>query len=283
MNAATPGLYGKLPALGDFVQRRLPATLVDPWDAWLQAALAASQAALGEAWLERYLTCPLWHFVLSPGLAGPDLWTGVLMPSVDRVGRYFPLTIACALPPTVNPLIVPEATDWFARADTLVLSALDEAPPAAPFSLDAFAAAVAALGVPPVPTSAGTGAAASAGRAQAWHLQAPPISPVADLFTPADLDRPAPLGQSSDLSPGSCAPTGMLAPLWPVLLAQALRALFHTYSLWWTQGSAELAPALLLTQALPAPDRFTALLNGDWGAAGWHSLDPSPPAVLPGG
>ena len=30
---------------------------------------------------------PIWRFVLLPGLIGSNGWAGVLMPSVDRVGR----------------------------------------------------------------------------------------------------------------------------------------------------------------------------------------------------
>ncbi len=92
--AQIPGWYGKLPALGDFASRRLPSRFIVPWDDWLQQGLAASRAALGEAWLNVYLTSPLWRFLLMPGVCGNGTWCGVLMPSVDRVGRYFPLTIA---------------------------------------------------------------------------------------------------------------------------------------------------------------------------------------------
>ena len=84
------GCYGKLPSLGDFVSRRLPRSFVQPWDAWLQRALAASRARLGAGWLETYLASPFWRFALAPGLCGPEAWVGVLMPSTDRVGRTFP-------------------------------------------------------------------------------------------------------------------------------------------------------------------------------------------------
>ena len=92
------GFFGKLPALGDFVERALPAEFVTPWDAWLQRAIAASRASLGEQWLDIYLTSPLWRFVLGAGPCGARAWAGVMMPSVDRVGRYFPLTVAAPLP-----------------------------------------------------------------------------------------------------------------------------------------------------------------------------------------
>jgi len=92
------GWYGKLPVLGDFAQRRLPPGFVTPWDAWLQRGIAGSRAALGEAWLDHYLTAHVWHFVLMPGVLGRDAWAGVWSPSVDRVGRYFPFTLAAPLP-----------------------------------------------------------------------------------------------------------------------------------------------------------------------------------------
>lgn len=90
-----PGWYGKLPSQGDFVWRRLPAEFIRPWDAWLQRGLAGMRAELGdEAWLARYLVAPIRRFWLAPGLLGACGWIGLLMPSVDRVGRHFPLTIA---------------------------------------------------------------------------------------------------------------------------------------------------------------------------------------------
>ena len=96
MSAA--GWYGKLPVLGDFAQRRLPHDFVAPWDAWLQRGVAGSQAALGNDWLDTYLTAHVWHFVLMPGVLGNQGWAGVWTPSVDRVGRYFPFTLAAPLP-----------------------------------------------------------------------------------------------------------------------------------------------------------------------------------------
>jgi type VI secretion system protein ImpM len=96
------GWYGKIPALGDFASRRLPNEFTQRWDTWLARAIETSQASLGSAWLDTYLSGPLWRFALSPGVIDARWWFGVLMPSVDRVGRYFPLTVATAsaLPPT---------------------------------------------------------------------------------------------------------------------------------------------------------------------------------------
>jgi len=94
--AAEPGIacwFGKLPFLGDFASRRLPESFIRPWDEWLQPGLAAARDAIGDPWLDLYLTFPVWRFVLPAGLLGDTCWIGVLLPSVDRVGRCFPLTI----------------------------------------------------------------------------------------------------------------------------------------------------------------------------------------------
>lgn len=98
MSVQACGWYGKLPALGDFASRRLAPDTVSRCDAWLSAGLAASQRALGTAWLDLYLTAPIWRFALCPGIAGEPAWLGVLMPSVDRVGRYFPLLLLSPCP-----------------------------------------------------------------------------------------------------------------------------------------------------------------------------------------
>lgn len=123
---AAPGWHGKLPTLGDFASRRLDAGFVEPWDAWLSAGLLALRQARPEQWLPAYLGSPSWRFLLLPGAlpgaAGAQAWCGVLMPSVDRVGRYFPLTLAQPLGPDL-----PAASalwPWLARLDDLARDAL---------------------------------------------------------------------------------------------------------------------------------------------------------------
>lgn len=88
------GFFGKLPARGDFVRAGLPRSFTDPWDAWLQQVLPASRGILAEVWEPAWLEAPVWRFALPPGLCGPDPVLGLWLPSVDRAGRYFPLTLA---------------------------------------------------------------------------------------------------------------------------------------------------------------------------------------------
>ena len=87
------GAYGKIPSLGDFFRINAPRSFCAPWDAWLQSLLTNTRGALGARWEACYMSAPIWRFALAPGVAGPDAAVGVLMPSVDRVGRAFPLTL----------------------------------------------------------------------------------------------------------------------------------------------------------------------------------------------
>lgn len=132
--------YGKLPARGDFIGRRLPRETIGAWDGWLQEAMAASREAIGTGWLELYLVSPLWRFVLPAGLCGGTTLAGVMMPSVDKVGRAFPLMLAAELDDGLPPAaLLAGASAWFAATEDLALSALAE-----DFALDRLDTPVAA-------------------------------------------------------------------------------------------------------------------------------------------
>src|ERR1700733_10821549 len=98
------GLYGKLPTHGDFLRRRVTDDFVAAWDEWLQHCIPDGRVALGEAWLETYLTRPVWRFPLSTNVSETAPVAGVLAPSVDRVGRYFPLTLLWSTPSELSAL-----------------------------------------------------------------------------------------------------------------------------------------------------------------------------------
>jgi type VI secretion system protein ImpM len=106
---ARVGLFGKLPARGDFVRENLPRDFVDAWDTWWQRGLAETQRRSQDEWREAWLEAPVWRFVLPPGLCGATGVLGLWMPSVDRAGRYFPLTIAAIA-----------AADWTAYVGPLM-------------------------------------------------------------------------------------------------------------------------------------------------------------------
>lgn len=235
-----PGFYGKVPALGDFVSRRLSRGFTEPWDAWLQSCLACSREQLGDDWLEIYLTSPMWRFVLSPSLCGEQAWAGAVMPSVDRVGRYFPLAIAMASDgqrETVQ--IIAAGDEWFRRAEAELLSALDDDG----FEIEAFDRRVAAL-----------------------SDDFPPTQPGKAIVTPAGLGTPWRVGLDDSASAGARLPD---------LLAAMLSAGYGPYSIWWTSGSAHVRPSLLVCTGMPQASRYASLLVGDWQTHGWHDASPA--------
>jgi type VI secretion system protein ImpM len=140
------GFYGKLPSQGDFVSRRLPWEFTSVWDDWLQQGLQASRAALGPRWLEVYLSAPVWRFQVAPGVCGPQGWRGLFFASVDRVGRYFPLTLAVADAAADRPALATLSggeAQWLAAEDC-ALAALDPK-----LAIDAFDLDVQRLELPP--------------------------------------------------------------------------------------------------------------------------------------
>lgn len=125
------GAFGKMPTVGDFFRTGTPAGFVSAWDGWVQTGMLDCQEALGPAWDEAFLTAPIWRFCLAPGLAGPQGVLGVLMPSVDRVGRRFPLTLMAPLPDGADPLLAHFRNGaLFALLEDLALAALDDLPKA---------------------------------------------------------------------------------------------------------------------------------------------------------
>jgi type VI secretion system protein ImpM len=84
-----PGLFGKIPAHGDFVARGLDARTRERWDVFLSDGLARAQERLGDGFEAAHDGAPAWRFVLGPEGPG-DGWTaGAFAPSMDRAGRRF--------------------------------------------------------------------------------------------------------------------------------------------------------------------------------------------------
>lgn len=141
MNASAPGFFGKVTSHGDFVSRRLPPEVVEAWDGWLQQSIHASKQQLGSEWLSHYLTSPIWRFAAAAGVLGEQPWAGVMMPSVDRVGRHFPLMVAApGLPGMALTDCVANGMPWFDALEDLARGSL-----AADFVLEQFDQALAAV------------------------------------------------------------------------------------------------------------------------------------------
>ncbi|TQV66910.1 type VI secretion system-associated protein TagF [Exilibacterium tricleocarpae] len=226
------GLYGKVPAHGDFIDRGLPGSFINVWDDWLQRSVASSREVLGESWLDYYLTSPIWRFVLAPGAVDNGTRAGVLLPSVDSVGRYFPLTIAAAVDNKVNTFsFLAEQEDWFSQLENAALAALQESLP-----VDELMQRLAGL---PMPAHSAS---------QTLHKSDSLVTGTAVVAT----GEPA--------LPAGC---------YNQLLQQFTQARLSSYSLWWCNGSDHMQPTLLLAPGLPNAQGYTALLDGQWQQWGW--------------
>jgi type VI secretion system protein ImpM len=137
------GLFGKLPAKRDFIGMNASRRFLEAWEPWLQAGVAMSKQMLGDAWIETYNRAPIWRYWLGADFCGETM-IGAFMPSVDGVGRSFPLAIfvgegdASLAPPELEPNAA-----WFEAAEGVLLDALE---PGA--TLERIAEKVAALPAP---------------------------------------------------------------------------------------------------------------------------------------
>jgi type VI secretion system protein ImpM len=163
------GYFGKVSTHGDFVSRRLPPSLVAAWDEWLQRCMQASRAQLGDRWLNHYLISPVWRFAISPGVLGAEGLAGVMMPSVDRVGRYFPLMIAATGGPPLLEWVQRHAA-WFDALDALARESLAPA-----FTLERFDMAPELAGEPASAPASAPSDAALQGRSLWWSEAVPGI------------------------------------------------------------------------------------------------------------
>jgi type VI secretion system protein ImpM len=229
------GIYGKTPAFGDFVHRRLPMTFVRPWDEWLSGSISASRRHIAERWTEAYLSSPPWRFALDPGIAGPAGWIGVFASSVDEVRRCYPIMVALPSPPGARLSDLSgdlEAILVDLERTALQLIAGELTPDAATATLDELARLL--------PASAFSRSALSRGGRECLEIDAtyPSIAMMS-----MHLTRPS--GESEAL-------TGGLSVWW--------------HGLWNSMPSASLVVA-----GLPSPDIFSCFLDGAWRERGWSN------------
>jgi type VI secretion system protein ImpM len=134
------GFYGKVRTHGDFVGRGLSDVFIERCDAWLQRGLLAARESAPGDWLERYLAMPVWRFSACASIVDAYACTGVLMPGIDAVGRYFPFVIARR----IDGDGCVGHSPWHDEACALALSTL-----APTFSLTSFETELAALRAQP--------------------------------------------------------------------------------------------------------------------------------------
>lgn len=248
----TPGVYGKLPCFGDFVVRRLPGEFTEVWDGWLQRGMAGLRDRLGGRWLEFYRVAPVWRFLLTPGIAGNSGWAGLLTPSVDRVGRYFPLTIVAPVSPSMDPpATLVGIAGWFDRIELLARHALT-------VSLDF----------------------------EHWDLQLRSVGGAAWIGVEDCLEQTIPLPRSRVPLLRVFLPSGSSADLQADLWRASLSLVSDPASLWSTYEEGE-GEVCLVSQGLPGAEAFGSLIDLSWEPRGWvrkrlgYGLAPSPEPAPP--
>jgi type VI secretion system protein ImpM len=218
------GLFGKLPAKRDFIGMNASRRFLEVWEPWLQAGVAMSKQMLGDAWIETYNRAPIWRFWLGADFCG-EAMIGAFMPSVDGVGRSFPLAIFvgegdASLPP---PELEPNDA-WFEAAEAVLLDALE---PRATLELIA--------------------------------------EKVAALPTPALEPRVTKDGGFEELAEGGVLARDMTEEVSAAFLAArrfGRRRAFASQTFWWTIGGEGFPSLGLLEVGLPPATRFADMLTG---------------------
>ncbi|GAB1261913.1 type VI secretion system-associated protein TagF [Aurantivibrio plasticivorans] len=239
------GLFGKLPQQGDFVSHFLPEGFTEHWHHWLQACLSVSREQLGPDWMDYYLTSPVWRFAIMPNVITDKAVVGVMIPSVDEVGRYFPLTVA-HLADHHPWSAYRDGAEWYQHVEKVALLALDDA----------------------------VGYTQFVGRFE--QLELPEFPPLQHYVT--DLAHQ----QSRDNAVVDLKPDQSADDLTLDLLTAAHQRIYGNYSLWWTEGSEFIPSSLLVSSQLPDAGQFAAMLDGNWTQWGWNkeailSNDNKPP------
>ena len=227
---STTGIFGKLPCYGDFLSRDLNTHFVDVWDAWLQGYVSGTQEQLGESWLDIYLTSPIWRFAFSSGVIDENNWAGIVLPSVDRVGRYFPFSIAKnigALPP---PVAMSAASAWYNNIEDIALQALE-----GETSVDEILEMVNAV----------------------------------ELSSDSMYGTYAPTESLGGAIISMPFESESVASVFPQLLHHTLTQSQQSYSLWSTRGSELVEPCVFFGKALPSASSAAAMLDGNWEASNW--------------
>ncbi|EDP65181.1 hypothetical protein BAL199_01504 [alpha proteobacterium BAL199] len=235
-----PGCYGKIPALGDFLSRNLPGTFVEAWDGWLRAAMSACARDGNDDWIDHYLSGPVWRFAIASPAIGEVSRAGVMVPSVDRIGRSFPMTVVVEIPDGMTAIDM--ATTWaegFERAEALVLAAIGRS-----LAAEAFVTHVESLPTPSAAVDDGLAAR------QHWRPDPKVGFGVRMATTPSD----------------EIGGPGLAAALALPLLADAVSG----YSIWWHPSYDDRPANTILFAGLPPPEAARGMLVGSWKDWGWQ-------------
>lgn len=233
----TVGVFGKIPPHGDFITQGLPRDFTDLWDHWLQQSILASQESLGDQWLHYFLVSPVWRFALPSGAVNSQSWGGVILPSVDSVGRYYPLTLIAQIPEYVGVFeYVAAASEWYEKLENIAITTLE--------------------------------------KGLTVNELVQELTQLKTMFE-LPLRESLPLGPQQHHQQHSIPldfSEQSITSITPLLCDALLKPQMPTLSMWWTKGGQYVDPVLLLADRLPRPTSYTAMLNGQWDNWHWPQL-----------
>lgn len=238
-NVARFGCFGKMRSCGDFVSRHVPHAIQERFDQWLEEGLAETRERLKQQWLDYYLTSPIWRFLIRDSISDATLF-GNMMPSLDKVGRYYPLLIISTLGnEALLDLAQCEAIEELmldTLTNSLEINELDER--LQTLSQDSFAGGkVSVAGI-----VEGSGKDLEQGAREIANRLC------SDFFSHED----------EIISPN--------------VFYHETEAERDYSSIWWTRGSEHMGPTVLLCHDLPPICGIHATLDGNWEDSGWRSF-----------
>ncbi len=86
------GCFGKLPISPEFIRVQAKGGTLEAFDEWIQEGLLSCRVTLGPTWKDLFLESNTWNFLFH--VPQQKEWLiGVMVPSQDKAGRMFPMTL----------------------------------------------------------------------------------------------------------------------------------------------------------------------------------------------
>jgi type VI secretion system protein ImpM len=147
------------------------------------------------------------------------------MPSVDGIGRYYPLTLLAVAEPSysIPPPDLDAQDQWFAAAEEFLLSTLDQAK-----SFEDISAGLDALPAPVMVASVG---------------HSTEVLAIGDAMV-------------GTVTAGKTFPDSLL------MLRQNNHGSSAAASFWWTEGGGDFPPMALCSRGMPNPFQYSIMLTG---------------------
>lgn len=217
---------GKLPSFADFIEGHLPIGLSKAWYAWAEQAMETSAVQLEDRWLNAYLTSPVWRFFIACDVVDLYAYAGIVVPSVDQAGRYFPFAVFLPIAQGQRVQFVNDHFAWYQAIEARVLAQLDCQKLKVQSSMQSLDQALQQT----ISVWGSSKKERASDFAQPWVFSG---------YQEQHLDR------------------SLLGLLMSRLSAE---------SLWWTEGNElDCQPyAVFVTQGLPDPALFSRMIVGDW-------------------